>query len=124
MKSFLAISLGAILGANLRYLITLWAQRHWPMWPLGTFLVNVVGSFGLALLLTVATRRYPLTPELRLLLTTGFFGAFTTFSTFSVEVLLMAERHGMFALLYALASLLLALAAALAGSWVGHLVVH
>ena len=121
MKPVLAISLGAVVGANLRYLIGLWAARLLPTVPLGTFLVNIVGSFGLALFVTLAARRFHVAPEVHLLVTTGFFGAFTTFSTFSGEALLLAQgQRGSVALAYMVGSVLTGVAAAWLGMQLGH----
>lgn len=95
MNRFLFIALGAALGANARYWVTLWAaNRFGTDYPYGTLLVNVTGSFLLGLLLTLATGRLNLAPETRLLLLTGFLGAYTTFSTYAVESLALWSDAG------------------------------
>jgi len=84
--NFLWIGLGGFLGANSRYLVVLWAARVWGAdFPYGTLLVNVVGSFILALFLTLTTGKLAVPPETRLFVAVGFLGSFTTFSSFSYE---------------------------------------
>ncbi len=87
MNRFLLVALGAALGANARYLVGLWAGRLSATFPYGTFLVNVTGSLLLGFLLTLATGRLNLSSEWRLVLAVGFFGSYTTFSSYAVESL-------------------------------------
>lgn len=123
MKEALAISVGAMLGANLRYLLFELGRRWLPSLPLGTFAANVLGTFGLALFVTVVAPRASLSSETRLMVTTGFFGALTTFSTFSIEVVALVQREqGGWALAYLLSSILIGLVAVLAGIGAGVLV--
>lgn len=83
---FLYISIGAILGANLRYLVGLWAaQRLGAGFPFGTLLVNVIGCLIIGVFYGLGENRITITPELRFFFTIGFLGAFTTFSTFGYE---------------------------------------
>lgn len=80
------IALGAALGANLRYGLSLWAaQRFGTAFPYGTLIINVLGSFVIGVVLVLATTRLPLGEPVRLLLVTGLLGGFTTFSSFSFE---------------------------------------
>lgn len=86
MMNFLWIGIGGFLGANSRYLMSLWAARVWGAdFPYGTLLVNIVGSFILALFLTLSTGKLSISPEVRLFVAVGFLGSFTTFSSFSYE---------------------------------------
>jgi len=86
MMNFVWIGLGSFLGANSRYLVALWAARVWGAdFPYGTLLVNVGGSFILALFLTLTTGKLTVSPEARLFVGVGFLGSFTTFSSFSYE---------------------------------------
>ena len=89
MSSLLYVGIGGFLGANARYLLSLWTNSvlvpNWGNFPYGTLLVNVLGSFGLALFAVWFSARTGMPPQLRLLIGTGFFGAFTTFSTFANE---------------------------------------
>ncbi|MBK8903919.1 MAG: fluoride efflux transporter CrcB [Anaerolineaceae bacterium] len=88
MNRYLLIAVGAALGANARYLVGVWTSgRFGADFPYGTFLVNIIGSFVLGFLLSLGTGRLSLSPEARLLLTVGFLGAFTTFSSYAVESL-------------------------------------
>ena len=84
------ISLGASVGAVLRWLAGLWLNERWQGFPLGTLFVNCVGG----LLVGVALAWFERTPDemLRLLLVTGLLGGFTTFSAFSVESLVLLQR--------------------------------
>lgn len=80
------IGAGGALGASLRYLVSGWvAARAGPGLPWGTLLVNVLGSFGLAFLMHVGLSTETLSPQLRVAIGTGFFGALTTYSTFNYE---------------------------------------
>jgi len=82
------ISIGAILGATLRYYTTLWTITHLGMnFPYGTMLVNVVGCFILGAFLSVADGRFHASSPMRLFIATGFCGSLTTFSTFSYETI-------------------------------------
>lgn len=97
MKQLLVVGVGGFLGAMARYGVGLVVVRHWTRdFPLATLLINVSGSFLLGLFSTWATERAALDPALRLLVATGFVGAFTTFSTFEYETQRLAESgaHG------------------------------
>lgn len=86
MERFLLISFGAVLGANLRYWVSAWANQRWQTdFPVGTFIVNLVGCFILSFFITLTTERFIVDPRLRMLFTVGFLGSFTTFSTYSFE---------------------------------------
>lgn len=95
MNRLLIIAAGAALGANARYLVNLWtASRFGADFPYGTLLVNITGSFILGFLLAVSTERFDLSPEMRLLLATGFLGSYTTFSSYAVESLNLWRDDG------------------------------
>ena len=86
MDSFLAISLGAILGANARYWLGVWAaQKLGTSFPYGTLIINLTGSMILGLFMTLITGRYMLDTRWRLFVAVGFLGAYTTFSTYTYE---------------------------------------
>lgn len=89
----LCIGLFGGAGCIARYLLTLWTQQLMGRYfPYGTLLVNVSGSFLLGLLLTLGVRQLPVSAELRLGLSVGFLGGFTTFSTFSYQTLMLLEE--------------------------------
>ena len=86
MTRFLIVCGAGGLGCGVRYLISLWAgERIGTAFPYGTLLVNVIGSFLMALLLEGSLRVVDFPPNLRLALTTGFLGGMTTYSSFNYE---------------------------------------
>lgn len=117
MNDILVISVGAILGANARWIISRFAARVLsPVFPYGTLFINVSGSFIVGFFMIWATERVLLDPRWRLLVVVGFCGAFTTFSSFAFETMAYFEQ-GQWLLMSAnfLSNNLLCLAAALAG---------
>lgn len=84
---YVLIAVGGSLGANARYIVSRWVGTLVEgRFPLGTFLINVSGSFCLGLLgAVIAQKAMPNADALRLLLGVGFLGAYTTFSTFEFE---------------------------------------
>ncbi len=89
---FVVIGTGAVLGANLRYLFTVWAGDRWGLdFPYGTFLVNVSGSFVIGIVLAFLGERLEVNPLWRLFFVTGFLGGYTTFSSYAWEVLALAD---------------------------------
>ena len=115
MRYLLFIALGGASGAVARYLLSNWVHGLWEgRWPVGTLLVNVVGSFGMGILF-VLIERHVIHPDWRWVLMVGFLGAFTTFSTFSLEAVGMLESgHLAHAAGYICASALCSVAAAAA----------
>lgn len=96
MESLLYVGVGGFFGANARYLLTLGTNHLLTpltgIFPYGTLLVNVLGSLGLALFGVWLGARVGLSPQLRLLIGSGFFGAFTTFSAFANESYALAQE--------------------------------
>lgn len=89
LRNPIAISLGAIAGALSRYYLTLWfVQRFGTAFPYGTFFINLTGCFVMGFFVTLTLERVATIPlEVRLMVTTGFLGAYTTFSTYGLESL-------------------------------------
>ncbi len=82
------ICLGGAAGTGARYLLSGWTlNKFGPAFPFGTLAVNVLGSFLLAVLMYVGVEADLMSPTLRLALTTGVLGGFTTYSTFSYETM-------------------------------------
>ncbi len=117
MLDFLAISAGAVVGANLRYWMSRSAVRLLgPVFPYGTLTINVLGSFVLGFFLVWTSERVLVDPRWRLLIAVGFCGGYTTFSSYAYETMAFFEQ-GQWTLMAAnfLANNLLACAAVLAG---------
>jgi len=85
LAGFLAVGVGAVLGAWLRWSIGIWLNVAHHALPLGTLLVNVAGGLLVGIAVAWFARNPDLAPEWRLFAITGFLGALTTFSTFSIE---------------------------------------
>jgi CrcB protein len=83
----LSVALGAIPGVVSRYLLISWLNNanFANLFPLGTFAVNVSGAFLMGLVSSLTFERWGLSEEIRLCLTTGFLGSYTTFSTYELE---------------------------------------
>lgn len=120
----LSIGAGGFLGAIARYLLAKGVERYFKgTFPLGTLVVNLIGCFILGFILTVTLRKGVMHPDLRLAITTGFIGAFTTFSTFTYETLALFEgSHNLLALGNVLLSVVLGLALGWLGIMAGKLV--
>jgi CrcB protein len=117
--SFIAVGIGAALGAWARWGLAALLNATFPLLPLGTLAANVIGGFGIGLAIEIFTRHMQLPDELRLFVITGFLGALTTFSTFSAEmVVLLARAHYGWALMLASAHLAGSLIATLGGIFV------
>ena len=90
MQTFLFISLGAVLGANLRYWLGLWIAQRWgSQFPIATLLINLTGSFILGFFITLVTQRFLVDPGWRLFFAIGFLGSYTTFSTYTYESIML-----------------------------------
>ncbi len=117
MKDLLAISVAAIVGANFRYLLSrLAAKEFGPVFPVGTLLINILGSFIVGFLVIWTTERVLMDPRWRLFVVVGFCGSFTTFSSYAFETMAYFEQ-GQWGLMLTnvLGNNLLCLGAALGG---------
>ncbi len=86
MMNIIIIGIGGFIGSITRYGMAIWIGQRWGRsFPLGTFVINVSGSFVIGLLMTLFTERFLVNPQWRLFLVVGFLGAYTTFSTFEYE---------------------------------------
>lgn len=83
--ALLAVGVGAVVGAWLRWGFGVWLNPLWPEVPLGTLTANLVGGLVVGIAIELFAQYPGLAPEWRLALITGFLGALTTFSTFSAE---------------------------------------
>ncbi len=93
MLDFLAISAGAVAGANLRYWMSRYAVRLLgPVFPYGTLAINVLGSFVLGFFLVWTTERAVVDPRWRLLIAVGFCGGYTTFSSYAYETMAFFQQ--------------------------------
>jgi len=113
----IAIAAGGAVGALGRYLVVS-AVGHWmgQGFPWGTLVVNVLGSIAMGVLVEVTAQVWSPSPEVRALLVVGVLGAFTTFSTFSLDVVFLIDRGELLAALaYILASVIVCVAGLYAG---------
>ena len=92
LRSILAISIGASLGALLRWWLGLGLNSLFPTIPPGTLVANLVGGYLVGLAIAFFATYSALAPEWRLLVITGFCGGLTTFSTFSAEIVTLLQQ--------------------------------
>jgi len=92
LYSILAISVGAAIGALIRWLLGITLNTFFPMLPLGTLLANLAGGCLIGITLAVFALYPAITSEWRLFIVTGFLGGLTTFSTFSAEVTTLIQQ--------------------------------
>jgi CrcB protein len=117
VKDFLVISVAAVVGANLRYLLGRAALHQFgPAFPYGTLVINVLGSFVVGYFVMWAAGRAVVDPRWRLLVVIGFCGSFTTFSGYAYDTVAYFQR-GEWGLMLAniFANNLLCMAGVLAG---------
>ena len=97
MKYLLFIALGGASGAVARYVIANWVHELWEGHvPVGTLLVNLVGSFAIGIIYVLIVEKQIIHQDWRAVLMVGFLGAFTTFSTFSLETIHLLEAGQLF----------------------------
>ena len=117
MRDFVIVSIGAIVGANARWIISRYtAKLLGPVFPYGTLVINITGSLIVGFFIIWTSERVLVDPRWRLLIVVGFCGAFTTFSSYAFETMAYFEQ-GQWALMVAnvLSNNLLCLGAVLAG---------
>ncbi len=92
LYAFLAVGIGAAIGAWLRWGLGLWLNPTVPELPMGTLSANIVGGYLIGLAIAFFMQNPSISPEWRLLIITGFLGGLTTFSTFSAETVTLLMR--------------------------------
>jgi CrcB protein len=114
--SVIAVGGGAAVGAWIRWAFGMVLNPIFPTIPLGTAAANILGGFLMGVCMAFITHYEAMSPELRLLMTTGFLGGLTTFSTFSAETttLLSRGQHG-----WAAAMILIHVAGSVAATFAG-----
>ena len=119
VNGFVAVGVGAAIGAWARWGLSAWLNPRFMLFPLGTFVANAVGGFLVGLAVAYFVEHPELSPVWRLFAVTGFLGGLTTFSTYSAEVIGLIERNEMmWALAVAAAHLLVSLALTAVGIWI------
>lgn len=123
LSALAAVFVGGMFGTAARYGLESALPHRSPDWPVATFAINIVGAFVLGLVLETLSMRGPdvgARQRVRLLLGTGFCGAFTTYSTFALETVMLArDGEGGTAIAYAVTTVILGVLAAWAGIVVG-----
>ena len=119
LTKILAIGIGGALGAIARYLINISPLANlFEKFPFPTFFINITGSFLIGFLLILFTDKFAINDNLRLAIIVGFLGAFTTFSTFELEIWeLIKENQFPTAFLYLFLSVVVGLIGILSGVW-------
>lgn len=121
MNGFLLVGAGGALGAMARYGFSILIGRLWPMgFPLATLLINIVGSIAMGLFVGLMAKLLPANQEeLRLFVAVGIFGGFTTFSSFSLDTIVLIERGE---LIQAITYVALSVVVCLIGLYLGLLI--
>ena len=119
MWNYVAVALGGVLGCCARYGVSQAVQVFYgKSFPLATLIINVSGCLAMGFLFYLTLERVSVSPSMRVAMLTGVLGGFTTFSTFAMEALLLAEDGEMgYAVSYILLSVFLGLGAAWFGAW-------
>lgn len=125
MSKVLMVGAGGFIGAILRYSVSLYMAKIGQFdIPLGTLLVNALGGFLIGAIMEFSLSTELISPELRLFLTTGILGGFTTFSTFSYEtVALLSDGAYMLAFLNVVLNLFLSVFGVVLGRLVVYIVI-
>ena len=116
-RTLILVGIGGLFGSVLRYLVAVFfARQATSGFPYGTLVVNLAGCFIIGVVFAISEKGNLLSPEWRILLTTGFCGGFTTFSTFSYEsIQLIQDGEILFVSAYVVASVVIGLAATYLG---------
>lgn len=124
MRELIIAGLGGFIGSALRYWTSILSYRYFGQeFPYGTLIVNITGCFLIGFLMTVFEERFIVNPNLRIFLTIGILGGFTTFSTFSFETIaLLKEGSYLIGFENIIFSLVGCLVATAAGILIGRLI--
>lgn len=118
MKVWLAVGLGASIGAWIRWMLTLSLNQSGGLLPLGTLLANALGGLLMGVALGALQLMPQLAPEYRLFMTTCFLGGLTTFSTFSAEAFGLLQKQNYTAvLIYVCTHVLVSIVLTIVGYW-------
>lgn len=119
MGTVFAVGVGGGLGALARYYIAGWVQPAGAAFNWGIFVVNITGGLLMGMIVEASALKLNLSPELRSFLTVGILGGYTTFSTFSLDSVLLLQR-GEYAqaAFYVIGSVVLSILALFAGLWI------
>ena len=122
MLNIALVAIGGAIGSVARYLVGVWSARLMvPNFPWGTLTVNVVGAFLIGLMVEIGARRFDASAEMRVFIVTGILGGFTTWSSFTLDAVVLFERGAIgLSALYVLASLMVSFAAVFAGLALGR----
>ena len=122
LTKILAVGIGGAFGAMARYLINISPLSNiFQKFPFPTFTVNIVGSFLIGFLVVLFADKYTAHENLRIVILVGFLGAFTTFSTFELEIFeLVRERYFVIAFTYLFLSVLVGFIGVLGGAWLAQ----
>lgn len=120
-SKILSVAIGGALGAVVRYLINISPLSNlFAKFPFPTFFINITGSFMIGFLLILLTDKFQVNENLRLAIIVGFLGAYTTFSTFEMEIFgLIREKEFIPAFAYLFASVLVGFMGVSLGVWLG-----
>jgi CrcB protein len=90
-RSFIAVAVGGALGCLFRWYLAIFLNRYFPAVPPGTLAANLIGCYIIGAAVALFTVHTAIPPEWRLFIATGFCGGLTTFSTFSIEVVMLMQ---------------------------------
>lgn len=122
LAKILSVAIGGAFGAVARYLINISPLANlFEKFPFPTFLINITGSFFIGFLLMIFADKFPANENLRVAVIVGFLGAFTTFSTFELEMFeLIRERYFATAFVYLFLSVLVGFTGVAGGIWLAR----
>lgn len=124
LAKIFSIAIGGAFGAVSRYLMTILLADILKPFPFPTFIINISGSFLIGFLFVFLTEKYLAYENLRFVLIVGFLGAYTTFSSFELEIFgLLRENQNFYALLYVLASVIVGFIGVWIGFWLAKSIV-